>query len=107
MLIEAGPRILPSFDEKLSRKAQERLEKLGVQVRTGTRVESVDADGVIVAGQRIPAKNVFWTAGVKASPVAEWLGVQPADHSHRVKVLPDCSVPDYPEILRHRRCRVT
>jgi NADH dehydrogenase len=57
MLIEAGPRILPTFDEKLAQKAQERLEKLGVQVRTGSRVELVDADGVMVEGRRHPVQN--------------------------------------------------
>ena len=98
VLVEAGPRILSMFEEKLSRKAHEHLEKLGVEIRTGTRVEHVDAEGVIVNGERLRSRNVFWTAGVKASPVADWLGIE-TDHTRRVKVLPDCSVPETPEVF--------
>src|SRR5262245_15877910 len=98
ILVEAGPRILPSFTEKLASAAAAKLVKLGVEVRTGAAVEKVDAEGVIVRGERIRTNNVFWAAGVKASPAARWLGAE-ADRSGRVKVLPDCSVPPHPEIF--------
>src|SRR5215469_16604 len=65
LLIEGGQRILPSHAESLSKKAAERLERrLGVTVMTGTRVEHVDEQGVIVAGKRIESATVLWTAGV-------------------------------------------
>ena len=68
ILLEGGPRILPSFSEELSRKAQDRLTRMGVEVRTGAQVEHVDDKGVIVAGQRIASRTVLWTAGVQPSP---------------------------------------
>jgi NADH dehydrogenase len=98
VLVQGGSRILPTFDEKLSQKATKKLESVGVEVRTGARVELVDADGVVVGGERIPSRNVFWTAGVTPPPIADWLGAE-ADRSHRVKVNPDCSVPNHPEIF--------
>jgi NADH dehydrogenase FAD-containing subunit len=98
ILVEAGPRILASFAEKLAAAATAKLTKLGVEVRTGARVEKVDAEGVIVQGERIRTSNVFWAAGVKGSPAAKWLGAE-ADRAGRVKVLPDCSVPSHPEIF--------
>jgi len=58
----------------------------------------VDAEGVIVKGERVRTKNVFWAAGVKGSPAAQWLGAE-ADRAGRVKVLADCSVPAHPEIF--------
>jgi NADH dehydrogenase len=98
ILVEAGPRILASFDESLAAAATAKLVKLGVEVRTGSAVENVDAEGVVVRGERIQTKNVFWAAGVKGSPAAQWLGAD-ADRVGRVKVLPDCSVPAHPEIF--------
>ena len=98
ILVEAGPRILPSFAESLAAAATAKLAKLGVEVRTGAAVEKVDAEGVIVRGERIPTRNVFWAAGVKGSPAAQWLGAE-ADRAGRVKVLADCSVPGHPEIF--------
>jgi NADH dehydrogenase FAD-containing subunit len=98
ILVEAGPRILPSFDESLAAAATAKLLKLGVDVRTGAPVEKVDADGVIVRGERIRTSNVFWAAGVRGSPAAQWLGAE-ADRAGRVKVLADCSVPSHPEIF--------
>jgi NADH dehydrogenase FAD-containing subunit len=97
MLVEAGPRILPAFAERLAAAATAKLLKLGVEVCTGVRVEKVDAEGVIVQGERIRTSNVFWAAGVKGSPAAKWLGAE-ADRAGRVKVLADCSVPSHPEI---------
>jgi NADH:quinone reductase (non-electrogenic) len=98
ILVEAGPRILPSFAERLAAAATAKLVKLGVEVRTGAAVEKVDAEGVIVRGERIRTSNVFWAAGVKGSPAAKWLGAD-ADRAGRVKVLADCSIPSHPEIF--------
>jgi NADH:ubiquinone reductase (H+-translocating) len=96
VLIEAAPRILGHFPEKLAAKARQRLERLGVEVLTGQPVEKVDAEGVIVAGRRIRCQTVIWTAGVTASPVGRWLGVE-TDRSGRVKVGPDGRVPGHPD----------
>jgi NADH dehydrogenase FAD-containing subunit len=98
ILAEAGPRVLPSFAEQLAAAATSKLLKLGVEVRTGAAVEKVDAEGVIVRGERIRTNNVFWAAGVRGSPAAKWLGAE-ADRAGRVKVLADCSVPSHPEIF--------
>jgi NADH:ubiquinone reductase (H+-translocating) len=85
VLIEGGNRILPTFAESLSRKAARRLEKLGVKVMTGMKVDKVDEEGVIAGGQRIPSATVLWTAGVMASPVVKTLGV-PTDRAGRLPV---------------------
>jgi NADH dehydrogenase FAD-containing subunit len=98
IVVEAGPRILASFAEPLAAAATAKLQKLGVEVRTGARVEKVDAEGVVVRGERIRTSNVFWAAGVAGSPAAKWLGAE-ADRAGRVKVLADCSVPSHPEIF--------
>lgn len=98
ILIEAAPRILPTFPESLASAARERLEAMGVEVRTGQPVEQVDADGVLVGGKRIPARTVLWTAGVVASPVGRSLGV-PLDRQGRVPVAGDLSVPAHPEVF--------
>jgi NADH dehydrogenase len=98
MLYEGTARILPSFVEELSAKATRHLEELGVKVFTGTKVESVDAEGIVADGKRIRSRNVMWTAGVAASPAARWLGAD-ADKSGRVKVNPDLSVPGHAEIF--------
>src|SRR5580704_6839062 len=92
VLIEGGNRILPTFAESLSRKAARRLEKLGVKVLTGTKVEKVDEQGVIAGGKRIASATVLWTAGVTASPVVKTLGV-PTDRAGRLPVDPFLMVP--------------
>jgi len=97
ILVQSGPRLLPAFPEKLARIAQRSLEALGVEVSLGSRVENIDADGVMVSGKRIPAKTVVWAAGVMASPAAKWLRVA-ADNAGRVKVGPDLSVTGLPGI---------
>ena len=97
-LIEAGPRILPAFPEKLSVETQKSLEKLGATVRTNTKVEEV-GDGFVRANSEVIETNtVLWAAGVKATPVANWLGVE-ADRAGRVLVSPDCSIPGHPNIF--------
>jgi NADH dehydrogenase len=98
ILIEGGPRILPAFSERLSRKAHARLTRMGVEIRTNAPVEHVNAEGVIVGGERIASRTVLWTAGVTPSPAAQWLKAD-ADHAGRVRALPDLSVPGRPEIF--------
>jgi NADH:ubiquinone reductase (H+-translocating) len=97
-LYEAAPRILPTFPEDLSAKAQRHLETLGVSIRTGVPVESVDATGIVAGGARVLSGTVLWSAGVIASPAARWLNVQPA-RGGRVTVNPDLSVPGLPEVF--------
>src|SRR5690606_29379311 len=90
-LVEAGPRVLSSFPEDLSCKAQLQLEKLGVEVQTGAAVEDINADGYFRDGRFVPARTVVWAAGVAASPLGHCLGV-PLDRAGRVKVRPDLTV---------------
>lgn len=97
-LYEAGPRILPSYPEDLSTKARRHLEQLGVTICTGTSVESVSAEGIVAGGKRVPSRTVIWSAGVLASPAARWLGVA-TDKAGRVKVNPDLSIPNCPNIF--------
>jgi NADH dehydrogenase FAD-containing subunit len=97
-LVEAGPPALPSLDPTLSAAATRALEKLGVEVRLGGAVTSVDADGVIVAGERIEARTVVWAAGVMASPARTWLGAK-TDRSGRVIAEPDLAIPGRPDIF--------
>ena len=92
VLVQSAPRVLPTFNEKLSAVAQRSLEKLGVEVLIGSRVEKIDADGVLVSGKRIAARTVLWAAGVMASPAATWLQCE-ADNAGRVKVGDDLAVP--------------
>ena len=98
ILMQAGPRILPTFPESLSRRASEALTTLGVEVLTDSAVELIDGAGVVVAGQRVAARNVFWAAGVMASAAAKWLKAG-ADRAGRVKVVEDLSVPGLPEVF--------
>jgi NADH dehydrogenase len=97
-LLEAGPRILPMFPEKLARKARSFLEDLGVEVRTGAMVTAVEEDGVRLGDERIEANTILWAAGVTAAPVARTLGV-PLDRAGRVQVQPDLSIPGHPEVF--------
>lgn len=98
VLIEGGPRLLPAFPERLSASAHRDLERLGVEVRTGTVVTDVSADGVTMEGDRLNARTVFWAAGNVASPLGRALGV-PVDRAGRVLVADDLSVPGHPEIF--------
>ncbi|MCW0462028.1 NADH dehydrogenase-like protein YjlD [Xanthomonas sacchari] len=97
-LIEAGPRVLSSFPEHLSAKAQQQLEKLGVEVLTGVPVADIDAHGYRIGDAFVPARTVVWAAGVAASPLAKTLQT-PLDRSGRVQVQPDLSVPGHPELF--------
>ena len=98
ILVEAGPRILATFPERLARKAHKDLNRLGVEVRTGVAVEGIDADGAVIAGQHLAAKTVIWTAGVAASLAGQWLGTE-TDRAGRVKVLPDLTIPEHPNVF--------
>jgi len=98
ILLDIAPRVLGTFSEDLSSAAKKRLEDLGVEIRLGHGVDQIDADGVIVAGERIFSKTVIWTAGVAPSPAGKWLNVG-TDRAGRVRIQQDLSVPDHPEIF--------
>ena len=97
-LVEAGPRVLSSFPEVLSLKARRQLEKLGVEVLTGTPVSDIDSQGFTLGEQFVPARTVVWAAGVAASPLARTLDV-PLDRAGRVLVQPDLALPGHPELF--------
>jgi NADH dehydrogenase len=96
ILLEGGPRVLASFPKSLSRRAQQALERLGVEVRTGAIVTRVTADAVWLGGEQIRARTVLWAAGVAAAPLARTLGLT-LDRSGRVTVEADLSIPGHPE----------
>lgn len=111
LLIEGGPRVLQAMPESLSRKAQEQLQKLGVEVRLNARVTAIDAEGLQVeaigsAGDayRIESHCVIWAAGVAASPLGRLLATATGasasdiDRAGRIKVMPDLSLAGHPEI---------
>jgi NADH dehydrogenase len=113
VLIEAGPRILPSFPEDLAASAVEQLAEIGVEVQTHSRVVRIDDRGVDLEGdsaddvpglgsgrerERIEATTVLWGAGVRANDLAKGLGV-PLDKQGRVIVQQDCALPDHPEVF--------
>ncbi len=97
-LIEAGPRILPTFSEDLSASATRQLQKLGVEVLTGTAVTNIDKDHVSMGDRMLPASVVLWAAGVAASPLGQLLGV-PLDRAGRVHVGPDLSIPGHSHVF--------
>jgi NADH dehydrogenase FAD-containing subunit len=97
VLVDMAPRVLSAFSEHLSKGTKKRLEALGVEVRLGNGVAQIDADGIVVAGERIFSKTVIWTAGVSPSPAGKWLNVE-TDRAGRVRVCPDVTIPGYPEI---------
>ena len=98
LLIEAGPRILPNFSEKLSLRANRHLEKLGVQVLTFKKVTKIDADGVNIGNDRIEAATVLWAAGIQASGLNRQLKGE-LDSKGRIVVEPDLSLKHHPEIF--------
>ena len=98
VLIEAGERILPSFDPSLSAYALRALDELGVEVRTGEAVTHCDEAGVVTSAGSLPARTVIWAAGVAASPAAEWLGLT-ADRAGRVTVTPQLTAPGLPDVF--------
>lgn len=98
ILVEALPRILPAFDEKLAKSAQDGLKHLGVDVRTGSAVQDVNADGVVIGGEQLSAGTVIWTAGVSASPTGKWLGAE-QDRAGRAKVDAYLNLPGYTNVF--------
>lgn len=98
VLIEAGPRVLPAFPDRLSARAQAQLERAGVEVRLGVPVTDCDPHGVCLSGDWIAAETVVWAAGVMASPAGRWIG-SPTDRAGRVRVEPDLTVSGHPEIF--------
>jgi NADH:ubiquinone reductase (H+-translocating) len=106
VLLDAGPRILASFDARLARRAATKLERMGVEIRSGTLVTGMDASGVQLktgAGvERLAAITKIWSAGVQASPLGSTLaaqaGVEPT-RSGQVPVRADCTLPGHPEVF--------
>jgi NADH:ubiquinone reductase (H+-translocating) len=98
ILLEGGPRILAAYPEPLSAKARVQLEKLGVEVRVNSLVTEIGPDAVRVGDERIPTRNVVWSAGVAASPLGRQLDGA-VDRMGRVAVEPDLSVSGHPEIF--------
>ena len=98
MLVEAGPRILPTFPPELSAKAEQSLGELGVAVRTSAPVSEIARDLVAVGRERIGAHTIIWAAGVQASPAAQWLGAE-HDRLGRIFVERDLRVPDQDRIF--------
>jgi NADH:ubiquinone reductase (H+-translocating) len=98
VLLEGGPFLLATFPESLRAAARKSLEHLGVDVRTGSAVTGIDADGVTVGSVRINAQTVIWAAGVAASPLASSLGV-PLDRAGRITPERTLAVPGHPEIF--------
>ncbi|MBA2602794.1 MAG: FAD-dependent oxidoreductase, partial [Acidobacteria bacterium] len=98
VLVEAGPRLLPTFPERLSKRAFRDLETLGVQCRTGAMVTRITEDSVYLGDERIPTRTVFWAAGNAASPLIRRMGLA-VDRAGRAQVLPDLSVPGHPHVF--------
>jgi NADH:ubiquinone reductase (H+-translocating) len=98
ILVEAGPRILPTFDAKLAARAMRDLESLGVQIWTNARVTNITEGGVAIGNEQVAASTVLWAAGVRASAVGRTLGV-PLDPAGRVGVEPDLTLPGHPDVF--------
>ncbi len=98
LLLEGADQILGTFPPALRAAARASLVRLGVDVRTGAKVTNVDAGGVQIGEEHIPAQTVLWAAGVAASPLARSLGV-PLDRVGRVLAEPTLVVPGHPEIF--------
>ncbi len=98
LLLEGGPRILPTYAPDLSESAVRQLHKLGVQVRAPAMVTRIDPGAVWVGEERIPATVILWAAGVAASSLGRKLGV-PTDRAGRVFVNPDLTIPDHPDVF--------
>lgn len=98
LLIEAADRILGAFPPALSKKAQDALKNLGVEVMLNAKVENINRHGVVANGKRIFSNTVIWTAGVAASPAGKWLGAE-MDKAGRVMVQPDLTIANHTEIF--------
>ena len=98
MLLEGGPRLLPSYPASLSDAAKHDLRRLGVEVRTDTLVTDIRPGSVSAAGWTIPTQTVIWAAGNVASPLLRCLNA-PLDQVGRAIVEPDCTIPGHPEVF--------
>ncbi|HZI55540.1 MAG TPA: NAD(P)/FAD-dependent oxidoreductase [Verrucomicrobiae bacterium] len=98
ILLEGGPRVLPTYPEDLSASAERQLKKMGVEVRTSAMVTNIEPGVVSVGKERIPASVILWGAGVSASPLGKMLGA-PTDKAGRVIVERDLTVPGHPEVF--------
>jgi len=98
VLVDMAPKVLGPFSENLSKAAKQRLEKLGVELRLGHSVDQIDAEGVVIAGERVASKTVIWTAGVAPSPAGKWLNVE-TDRAGRIRIQKDLTVPGHSEIF--------
>jgi len=98
ILLEGGPRVLPSYPEDLSRSAEEQLRRLGVEVHTSALVTGVEPAAVRIGETRLPAAVTLWAAGVAASPLGRKLGA-PVDRAGRVLVNNDLAIPGHPEVF--------
>src|SRR5262245_8233945 len=98
ILLEGGPRVLQSFPESLSRRADAALRRVGVEVRCGAVVTRVTADAVWLGGEQIRARTVLWAAGVAAAPLARTLGT-PLGRARHVLVEPDPAIPGHPGVF--------
>ncbi|HOX56737.1 MAG TPA: NAD(P)/FAD-dependent oxidoreductase [Candidatus Paceibacterota bacterium] len=99
ILIEAGPLVLGHLPSDLAESARRQLERLGVQVRTSTRVTAIQLGELTLnTGETLRAENIIWAAGVAAMPLTKQLGVE-LDRDGRVKVNPDLSLPGHPEVF--------
>jgi len=98
VLLEAGPRVLPTFPQELSDYAARALTRMGVEVRTSTRVDGCDPRGVSLEHGRLDAGTIIWAAGVVASPAAQWLSAE-HDRAGRVIVGPDLALPGKPNVF--------
>ncbi len=96
ILLEVAPRILLPFSEKLSESAQKQLKSLGVEIRLKQNIKDIHEGAVELDSGTIQAENIFWTAGVRANPICDSLGIE-QDKGGRLKVEPDCSLPGHPE----------
>ena len=101
ILIEAGPKVLGSFDDKLSERAAADLKHLGVEVRVSTRVTSLSAEGVQTDKEFIPCKTAIWAAGVAPSVTGKkFNSAKPVelDPGGRVKIQNDLTLAAYSNI---------
>jgi NADH dehydrogenase len=106
ILLDAAPKVLPSFGERLGGRARRQLNEMGVEVQLGAMVTDVDADGIEVKDadghvRRITAATKIWAAGVQASPLGRMLGEQSGaevDRAGRISVQPDLTLPGHPEV---------
>src|SRR5215467_3303174 len=106
LLLEGAPRVLGGYPEDLSARAEKLLTRLGVKVVKGVMVTNIDAQGVTFnrgeASEFLAARTVIWAGGVTSTPFGEKLAQRTkaeTDRSGRIKVKPDLTIPNYPDIF--------